>query len=465
MKTSALSRACTILIAAAMAAGGSTALATERDRIALTGVEWTGEPAGGISVVDDTDDPGTSARTLTTPPVGAIDYWPSWSPSGNQLVFLRFDYMGPAIYRVDVDGSNLTRLVGGGEVDSFGNTTLWGPRSTNLIAFVNHNDSCAYVMSPDGSNQRKVFCSQGYGGVEVRQWFPDGRHLLVGTRPSDDSAELHRVDVATGSARSLGIFASRPSRVSISPDGGQIALDDANNTIQILDVATGTRRLLAAGMSPVFSADGGRVAFRKKVGSGAEPLFVIDADGSNARRITPDRPDGRYSAYTPIEWSVDGNEIVVQAAIDTGDDFYSYPSGIIRLDDGSFRRGLSSARVHVLGYPNPWFEEEDAAIALTNCVTRKNLIGQQGRETLYKLAVPTGKAKLRIETSGGTGDVSLYASLGDAPSPDDAQRWSRHGGTNREAITIAPAPAGTYYIKVIGEVAYSGVNVRACYAP
>lgn len=465
MKSSAFPRACATLIVAGLTAGGSAALAAERDRIALTGVEWTGEPSGGIGIVDDTDDPDTAIRTLTTPPEGAIDYWPSWSPSGNQLVFLRFDFMGPAIYRVDVDGSNLTRLVGGAEVDSFGNTTLWGPRSTNLIAFVNHNDSCAYVMSPDGSNQRKVLCSQGYGGVEVRQWFPDGRHLLVGTRSSDDSAELHRVEVATGGARSLGTFASRPSRVSISPGGGQIALDDANNTIQILDVATGTRRLLTTGMSPVFSADGGRIAFRKKVESGAEPLFVIDADGSNARRITPDRPDGRYSAYTPIEWSVDGSEVVVQAAIDTGDDFYSYPSGIIRLDDGSFRRGLSSARVNVLGYPNPWFEEEDAAIALTNCVTRQNLIGGQGDEKLYKLIVPTGARKLAIAASGGTGDVSLYASQGNAPAPDDAQYWSAHGGTNNEAIRIAPAAAGTYYVKVVGAQAYGGVNLRACFAP
>lgn len=469
MKTPALPRACASLIIAGLAAGGSAALAAEGDRIVMTEVGWEGEPNGGIAVIDDTDDTTYPPdRRLTIPPQGDIDMGPSWSPTGKQLAFLRFSYEGNAIYRINVDGSGLRRLVGGTEIDSFG-APVWGPRSTNLIAFVDQNGPCINVMSPDGSNQRAVLCPKGEDGTpratQGLQWFPDGKHLLVCTYwDGSVPANVQKVDLATGNTRLLASFAQCPVRVGISPNGRQLALEN-DKAVHVLDVATGTSRFLTAGTSPVFSADGRKVAFQKEVSNLFHPLFVIDTDGSNARQITPPRPDGAYSAYRPIEWSVDGSEVVVQATIDTGDDFFSYPSGIIRLDDGSFRAYLSSARAHGIGYPNPWFEREDAAIALTNCVTRQNLIGQQGRETLYKLAVPTGKAKLRIETSGGTGDVSLYASLGDAPSPDDAQRWSRHGGTNREAITIAPAPAGTYYIKVIGEVAYSGVNVRACYAP
>jgi Tol biopolymer transport system component len=466
MKTSAWSRVCAILITAGLAAGGGVALAAEGDRIVLTEVDWTGRPEGGIAVIDDTDHP--TVRTLTVPPQHDIDRGPSWSPTGKQLAFLRFSMLGSAIYRINVDGSGLERLVGGDEIDLFGEP-VWGPRSTNLIAFVDGNESCIYVISPDGSNQREVLCPRSPDGaprgVQGMQWFPDGKHLLVCMPGGSVPADVHQVEVATGSTRLLASFEQCPVQISISPDGSQLALEN-DDAVHLLDVATGTSRFLTDGTRPVFSADGSKVAFQKEVNNFFHPLFIIDTDGGNARQITPPEPDGRYSAYRPIEWSVDGSEIVVQAAIDIyGEDFFSHPSGIIRLDDGSFRVYLSNNRVHGLGFPNPWFEREDAAIALTNCVPRRNLIGRQGGGPLYRLDVPAGGSKLLISTSGGTGDVSLYASLGEAPSPDDAQYWSTRAGTNREAISIGPVPAGTFYIKVIGELDYGGVNLRACYAP
>ncbi len=449
MKAS-LPRACAALVIAGLTTSGGSALAAEHDKIALTGVEWTGEPAGGISVDDDTDDAGNAIRSLTAPPEGAVDYWPSWSPDGSQLVFLRFDYTGPALYRVDADGGNLTRLVGGTDIDSFGTAPLWGPRGANLIAFVDNNDSCAYVMSPDGGNRRQVSCPG-----EVRQWFPDGRHLLVSVRSPDDSTELRRVDVATGGATSLGSLASWPARVSISPDGERIALDDGSDAIDVLDVATGVRRFLTAGRSPVFSADGGRIAFQKTVGT-SHPLFVIDADGGNARQVTPVEPG---DTYTPIEWSVDGSEVLVAAKVSDGDLGDAF-NGIVRVEDGSVRARYSG-RVYGLGYPNSWFEQEEAAVALENRAPLRNLAGAQGSERLYKVVLPAGIRKLRIAASGGSGDVSLYVSQGKAPTPDEAQYWSAHGGTNDEAVTIAAATAGVYYVKVVGEQAYAGVSLRA----
>lgn len=472
MKPFSLSRACAALIAGLAASGSVAALAAEGGRIALTEVNWGGEPEGGIAMIDDADNP--TIRRLTNPPqdVHAVDFAPSWSPSGKQLVFHRSsmsDNEAYGIYRVNVDGSNLKRLVG--SPSDFIGPPKWGPRSTNLIAFVSDsaaNSICASVMSPDGSNRRDVLCPKGSDGtprqIHELQWFPDGKHLLVCTARPGYPSNVRKVEVATGKARLLASLDLCPSRISISPNGKQLALED-NEAVHILDVATNARRFLTAGTSPVFSADSKKIAFQKKViADRFYPLVVIDADGSNARQITPPQADGRYSAYTPIEWSADGSEVLVNSAVDYGDDFFSYPTGIVRVDDGSFR-SLTSARVHSLTHPNPWFEDEDAAIALTNGVTRRNLIGRQGEEKLYKLVVPAGMPKLQVTTSGGSGDVSLYVSLNKAPSPDDAQYWSTHGGTNNEAIGIAPAAAGTYYIKVIGEQAYSGVNLRACYTP
>lgn len=472
MKPLTLPNACAALIAILATGGSLPALASEGGSILMGQVNWGGEPEGGIAVVDDADDP--SVRQLTSPPqdVYATDLAPSWSPNGKQLVFLRWSQSETepyAIYRVDVDGSNLEPVIAS---QDFIEAVEWGPRSTNLIAFVVNpsGGNCVSVVSPDGSNRRDVLCPKGSDGtprdISSLQWFPDGKHLLVCTARPGNPSNLRKLAVATGHASLLASLERCPAALDISPDGKQIAWQGRNDNINLLDVATRTSRFLTAGTSPVFSADGKQVAFRKEVTAGEfYPLFVIGIDGSNPQQVTPPDPDGLFLSYTPVEWSIDGSRILVEATQEyDGGDFFSYPIGIVQVGSGSFD-AFTSARSHRLAYPGPWFEDEDGAIALGNGVARRNLIGRQGEQKLYKLVVPAGASTLQITTSGGTGDVSLYASQGKAPAPDDAQYWSTQGGTNSETISVAPAAAGTYYIKVVGEQAYRGVNLRASYTP
>ena len=74
----------------------------------------------------------------------------------------------------------------------------------------------------------------------------------------------------------------------------------------------------------------------------------------------------------------------------------------------------------------------------------------------------TGARALRLSTFGGTGDVSLYVKVGSPGGTGDFDAKSAHRGNNESFVSTRPV-AGTYYVRVVGERAYSGVSVLASF--
>lgn len=97
---------------------------------------------------------------------------------------------------------------------------------------------------------------------------------------------------------------------------------------------------------------------------------------------------------------------------------------------------------------------------LTNAVSSIPLAGDVGDSAVYQFEVPAGTRSINLRSLGGRGDVSLYASAGIEPTADDAQYRSRRPGNAEVIIVNAPAP-GTWYLRVVGEAAFSGVTLNA----
>ncbi len=106
--------------------------------------------------------------------------------------------------------------------------------------------------------------------------------------------------------------------------------------------------------------------------------------------------------------------------------------------------------------------EGDDAFELTNGVALSGLSGATDEEQLYKLVVPQGARTLSVRTTGGTGDVSLFVKLDAEPTASDYDYKSVHTG-NSESIPANRPAAGTYFIKVVGVRAFSGVRIQASY--
>jgi hypothetical protein len=177
-----------------------------------------------------------------------------------------------------------------------------------------------YTADPDGDELVDL-------GIvaSCAEWFPDGRRILItndaergpGTplRPAvvePDGSGLQRLDAAE-TRLELGCG-------EVSPDGSRLVLegfderDDTVNgifTVRASDGGDLTRLTTGSDSYPQYSPDGSEVVFhRTKPGvqpAGAGALFVVDAEGGTARRITP-----WGSAFLDQDWSPDGDWIVFQ---------------------------------------------------------------------------------------------------------------------------------------------------------
>ena len=90
--------------------------------------------------------------------------------------------------------------------------------------------------------------------------------------------------------------------------------------------------------------------------------------------------------------------------------------------------------------------------------------GLNAYSTTYTIVVPAGKTNLTVKTSGGTGDGDLYVRLGSAPTTSTYTCRSWVSG-NTETCSLSSPTAGTYYIRIYGYTAASGITLTATYTP
>lgn len=99
-----------------------------------------------------------------------------------------------------------------------------------------------------------------------------------------------------------------------------------------------------------------------------------------------------------------------------------------------------------------------------NGFTETNLSGATSGWDDYQITVPAGQSQLVIDISGGTGDADLYVRLGSNPDQNNWDYRPFQNGNN-ETVTINNPTAGTWYIRLRGYSAYSGVTLNAYYYP
>jgi hypothetical protein len=234
-------------------------------------------------------------------------------------------------------------------------------------------------------------------GTSVVGWSADGSRLVLEKRNDVGTAVSMLVADPTGALVATvevpctspmiddkygGHLCPDEGEYALSPDGTRVAFTrtDANvdnsSVLSILDLATGQSTVLQATRttnppagrvcntstrirtcqgfdgSPRWSPDGRSIAFERQE-MAPEPgaswdsaaLFVVDADGSDLRRVTPSSVHAIGPAWSPdgTRLAFDGTDMVVNAAgtsvVNIKDDIYTIGvdgSGLARLtDDGT----------------------------------------------------------------------------------------------------------------------------------
>ena len=244
------------------------------------------------------------------------------------LVFQGRDDTGYGIFTMDVNSREI------------GIVSVPIPRSVGFpryspdggsLAFVAESDDGVedlYIAGSDGSRPRVLAASPGQPEGSPA-WSPDGQTIAFSSR-RDGNWEIYTVRSDGRELRRLTRNEAFDASPAWSPDGsGTIAFSsdrdgvDSHLYLMALD-GSGVRQLTFGDdeASPDWSPDGRRIVFAGFSGGNAD-IWVIDVDGSSARRLTR----SEIFEYTP-RWSPDGRWIAFEGYLgDAPDIFVMRPDG------------------------------------------------------------------------------------------------------------------------------------------
>lgn len=108
-------------------------------------------------------------------------------------------------------------------------------------------------------------------------------------------------------------------------------------------------------------------------------------------------------------------------------------------------------------------QQAGLALSLSNGLPVSVSGNAYGFSQAFQITVPAQASSLVFSTSGGTGSVVLYEKLGAEPTMSDYD--STTVAFNVGKVKILFPAAGTYFVKVFGYSAFSGVNLTAQFVP
>jgi Tol biopolymer transport system component len=182
------------------------------------------------------------------------------------------------------------------------------------------NDQGIWAVNPTGATPAdRIELSERPG--EPLAWSSDGSKLLIFV-PSGFSYDLLVLNAdGTETRLTTPDFCCAPWWASLSPDGAQVVYSDSygryRTAIYAVDSAGGKPRLLRATIqspggsmlyAPAFSPDGTQIAYFDGGGDWGHNLWVMNADGSGARKLVDSEPISCRHIHRLV-WSPDGSRL------------------------------------------------------------------------------------------------------------------------------------------------------------
>lgn len=151
------------------------------------------------------DADGSSLINLTADGTTSYEVPGDWAPDGSHiLVYSNRDATDTDIYRVNVDGSGMTKVMDSDEQDRGG--PAYSPDGSRIVFTRRGPIPGVYVMNADGSDIRMITGSEG-ARYQGPSWSPNGGQVLFELRRDNDS-DLYVVD---DDGSNLGNLTETPS--------------------------------------------------------------------------------------------------------------------------------------------------------------------------------------------------------------------------------------------------------------
>lgn len=307
-----------LVLASALSLGGGVAAQATPEASPVAGL--TGRIVyGTLSGLWTMDADGTHRVQITHTEGADVDFDPSWSPDGRQIVFRtsRGEY-GPdprgigteGIFIINADGTGERQLWPPDAATPGGLFPDWSPVG-DRIAFSGldaDGHETIYTISPEGTDLRDL----GKFG-EATEWSPDGRKLVFDSHPGDGNWQVwmmnadgsDQTQLTTAPAYHTGGPGGNQTG-AWSPDGTQIAFQSDRGgdfDIYLMRPDGSDQHVILGGpanqVANSWLPDGRLVITDGSAGGNVPDWYLINADGSGKTPLPQ-----LAGVNSPIDWIV-----------------------------------------------------------------------------------------------------------------------------------------------------------------
>jgi TolB protein len=259
-----------------------------------------------------------AARSQSSSPAASAKPGATVSPTRSRIAFYgtRRGALRVPLYVADADGGGKRVLVREAFIDrpEYASVPAWSPDG-RMIAFLSvrsHNQDI-YVLDLDTNATQRV--TRHPADDREPAWSPDGRRIAYVTWSGEAGL---RIQIMNADGSDKHVLARKAEKPSWSPDGSKIVflsfrdytgvgpqvgflpategdadIDVVNadgTDLRVLKQGRVGQEVLAWVQGPVWSPDGGKIAFyREGGGKGGGEVYVMNADGSHQHNVSRNR--------------------------------------------------------------------------------------------------------------------------------------------------------------------------------
>lgn len=262
-----------------------------------TRISYVTKNAGRHSLwVADSDGQGAAVLLSSQEPIIS----PSWSPKGNQLVYVSFELRKPVVFTQMVQISQRKAVA---NFKGSNSAPAWSPDGRNIVV----------TLSRDGGSQLYLIDSEGRGdarrltqsnGIDTEAVYSANGQSIYFVSDRGGSPQIYRMPASGGNAERVTFNGSYNISPAPSPDGrflAYISKIGASYKLHVLDLSSGAVSAITNTWSderPSFSPNSKLILFASKQ-DGREVLMTTTVDGKVKTKLASPGGDIREPSWGP----------------------------------------------------------------------------------------------------------------------------------------------------------------------